>query len=372
MKDRIQQLKALKNERRAGAVSSEMHAKGRSALLEAISVDESEKKQTSPWYVSFSFARSFANEFITQPVTAFASIAIIVLGSMTTVSASSNSLPGDPLYGLKIATERAQLQVVSADRRAILHTELAERRLNELAELTRNPNSQPELIANTVNALREQIQQAKQEAKRADGRDSNISQLSEVTNRLDKIAENTIKEVTSSPETAREIVEATKEASDSVIESTVTSHEQNESNELSRNELQEMFRERYTALKNREAVNLGRLSVIESSPDRSEVVTLNEVRSLKADIALATDKINQSLSLAAAGGFRDAFEILSTADKTLLYIEEIIAEKESLLIEFVNTRVAEEVEKILEEKASAEENQNEIEGENSEANQNIE
>lgn len=355
MKDRIEQLKAIKNERRAGAVSSEMHAKGRAALLEAISVDESENKKANSWFVSFSFARSFAGEFMAQPATALASVVLIVLGSMTTVSASSNSLPGDPLYGLKIATERAQLQVVSSDRRAVLHTELAERRLSEIAELSRDPESEPELIQNTVNALRQQVEQAKEEVKKSEGREQAIAQLSEVTTRLDKIAENTAKEVTTNPETAKEIVEATRQASDEVIETTVSAHEQNTSDELNKTELQEIFRERYTALKNREAVNLGRLSVIESAPDRAEVITGTELRSLKSDIEAATADMEDALSLAAAGGFRDAFEILTSADKTLLYIEEVIAEKEGLLIELINVRVAEEAEKIIEEKAAQQE-----------------
>ncbi|MBI2099201.1 hypothetical protein HYT45_02160 [Candidatus Uhrbacteria bacterium] len=81
----------------------------------------------------------------------------IVFGSsVTTVSASLNSVPGDLLYPLKRITEEAQVRLTSnAEAKAELHIEFAGRRVQEVSKITdsnsgnnvsriaRNGNSQP-------------------------------------------------------------------------------------------------------------------------------------------------------------------------------------------------------------------------------------
>jgi uncharacterized protein DUF5667 len=71
-----------------------------------------------------------------RPALAAAAIAIVALGGAT--SAAGSSLPGDALYGLKRGAEDVRLALAFDDlARMRLLSELADRRLDELAEIAR-------------------------------------------------------------------------------------------------------------------------------------------------------------------------------------------------------------------------------------------
>lgn len=72
--------------------------------------------------------------FVLRP--ALAALLIVVLGSYGVVTASASSLPGDPLYIVKVGVERAQL-LMAADphARADLQLQFVERRLREIESL---------------------------------------------------------------------------------------------------------------------------------------------------------------------------------------------------------------------------------------------
>ncbi len=60
----------------------------------------------------------------------------LLVGGLTSAAASGNSLPGDPLYPVKLAVERAQLAVTfDPASRARLHAQFAEVRLSEAQRL---------------------------------------------------------------------------------------------------------------------------------------------------------------------------------------------------------------------------------------------
>jgi hypothetical protein len=60
----------------------------------------------------------------------------LVIGGVTAAAASSNSLPGDPLYGVKLGLERAQLAVtLDSAARARLEVHLTDLRLVEAQQL---------------------------------------------------------------------------------------------------------------------------------------------------------------------------------------------------------------------------------------------
>ncbi|MEA2633911.1 MAG: hypothetical protein QOH92_678 [Chloroflexota bacterium] len=69
---------------------------------------------------------------------AFAGVLAVTLlvGGLTSAAASGNSLPGDPLYPVKLAVERAQLAVAfDPGARARLHAQFADVRLSEAQRL---------------------------------------------------------------------------------------------------------------------------------------------------------------------------------------------------------------------------------------------
>jgi len=89
----------------------------------------------------------------------FLIIGSISSGWVASVSASMNSLPGDTLYSLKIATERAQLAFTGgANNKAKLQVEFAGRRLEEVSKIVENPSSgNVEKVNTAVNNFKEQM-----------------------------------------------------------------------------------------------------------------------------------------------------------------------------------------------------------------------
>ncbi|MEE9398792.1 MAG: DUF4382 domain-containing protein, partial [Dehalococcoidales bacterium] len=89
--------------------------------------------------------------------------AILVLFTLSSgmVAASSNSLPGELLYPVKIATEQTRLVLTpSAEGKAKLHIALAERRMEEMTEMSRR--GQSEQVAKLVPMVVQHLEEAKQ------------------------------------------------------------------------------------------------------------------------------------------------------------------------------------------------------------------
>ena len=76
--------------------------------------------------------------FSRQPVwvTAVAAVLVLLLASSVTVAAAGNSMPDEPLYAVKMATEQVQLALtLSSLNKAELHARLADRRVAEIVYL---------------------------------------------------------------------------------------------------------------------------------------------------------------------------------------------------------------------------------------------
>lgn len=77
-----------------------------------------------------------------RPALALVSVVALVLGSGLSVSASDRALPGDALYGLKIATENVQMALTFNKKEAAkMHVELAGKRVNEVRKIKENSDS---------------------------------------------------------------------------------------------------------------------------------------------------------------------------------------------------------------------------------------
>ncbi len=82
-----------------------------------------------------------------RPVLATFSIVGLVLGSGFSVSASQMALPGDALYGLKIASEKVQVALTFDKKEsAKIHVELAGKRINEIKKIKENTDSDQKKI----------------------------------------------------------------------------------------------------------------------------------------------------------------------------------------------------------------------------------
>lgn len=70
-------------------------------------------------------------------VTAVAAFFILLIATSSTVAASSNAMPDDTLYPVKLATENVRLRFAFSDtKKAELNSEFAERRVDEIIHLT--------------------------------------------------------------------------------------------------------------------------------------------------------------------------------------------------------------------------------------------
>jgi myosin heavy subunit len=100
-------------------------------------------------------------------------LAVIAGGSFMSVSAAERSLPGDFFYGLKLATEQAQLAMTSSkDDKLKLKTEFTTRRVSELKTVAASKDGDPtnnarvkqvaEILKSDLNTLKQQLSDVKQ------------------------------------------------------------------------------------------------------------------------------------------------------------------------------------------------------------------
>lgn len=125
---------------------------------------------------SFSQIRLFVNHFVPAGVTHFfrgplvatlSILAIIFGGSAASVSAAEQSLPGDFLYNLKLATEQARLALTSAkDEKLKLKLEFTSRRGDELKNVAKQTGSKKqdrvvkaaEILKRDLKTVKEQLE----------------------------------------------------------------------------------------------------------------------------------------------------------------------------------------------------------------------
>ena len=143
-----------------------------------------------------------------RPALAAAAIVVLVLAGAT--GAAASSLPGDPLYGLKRAGENVQVALTFDDlARMQLLSELADRRLDELAEVARQrPSAAPtataqyadavERFADALDSLRDGDSDVKRNAAQAlaeAARDKHKPVLEEVKEKVSKDLQPAVQEV---------------------------------------------------------------------------------------------------------------------------------------------------------------------------------
>lgn len=164
MKDKefIRKLKLLKYLRMGGEPARDFVDKNRAILIMQVKntqnvAPQMRGKAEIGFYEIRAFISSLVPVKLTQYVFRPALITFLIIGVISTgwiasVSASMNSLPGDTLYSLKIATERAQLVMAAgANNKAKLQVEFAGRRLEEVSKIVES--SSPEDAAKVTLAV---------------------------------------------------------------------------------------------------------------------------------------------------------------------------------------------------------------------------
>lgn len=282
------------------------------------------------------------SNLISRPLTAGTAVfALLASGWSATVSAAAGSLPGDVLYPVKRVGESAQLTLASLDRRAVLHTEFASRRLEEAEQLQAATEQTEEVRALAVQALQEyqgELQAAASDIALLSTEDAPAAL--EVATEVQQTVEQ-LTTITASPTETVEAVEQTEQVqqvagqiTNSIIKSVVDVHEYS-TTETSERRLKEMFVKRLSSLETRRTFNLHRLDVIQerltanaSLAEVAELPTEDDFKRLRFAIESALNQVPEAMSLFANSGYRQAFRNVEGIEAELLAVERNIAEIE--------------------------------------------
>lgn len=146
-RDIINKLQSLQSLRAGGDPNPVWQREVRDTLVSMAAHDLERAPRTSPFAAQFSFARILMpyrmSHYVLRPV--FVSVIVLGVafgGFATSVSASYKSLPGDILYGVKLAAEGAQVRLAGdAQAKVELTVEFAGRRVTEVTKIIERPAS---------------------------------------------------------------------------------------------------------------------------------------------------------------------------------------------------------------------------------------
>lgn len=340
------QLRAAQNRPAAGGFAVERQAAAKRSLMLAIGADASEVSAEPVVNLKTRYLVWLSHSFISRPVAiGAAGFVLAVSGLMTTVNAAQRSLPGDVLYTVKLINERAQLQLATLDRKAVLHTEFAEHRLREVTQLQSDTSGRDTgLVAQTMNAYTQEVTSANQNLRelQASGNVTTVATASEVQQNLvalDSTITNTVGPATSSAESiAVTSAQATTQvAQDDSVSVAVEAHS-GTSSEQSTRELNDMFLRQFAAIGTRKTFDIHRIAVVRSSLETHTetlgtlgIMTESDLRRLERSINIAVADVAPAMDVFTAGDYQSAFDALKRAESVLRGIEATIADAETAI-----------------------------------------
>lgn len=284
-------------------------------------------------------------ESISTPITVLAAMVVIVFGGFMTTVNAAQSLPGEALYSVKLATEKAQLKLASVEHKAVLHTEFAGRRLDEAGALNAsNDPAKTAQIKRTLDAYRLEVTQAAENVRTLlNEKSTETMQVASAVDRqmsvLNAEIDTRVQESETNTLDIEDAKKATQTVSNSVVNVMMEEHETTSSEKLSE-DIEKSFNTKLAEVKKQQSMVLGRLARID------QVVTVNEDLHIEGIIQLRfaaneTSELMRSASdFAVAGGYRAAFEDLKTVDDRLSQIANRIVAMEIVTTEFfVNQKI---------------------------------
>ena len=342
----LAELKSLRTTQRAGVFSASKKEAIKQTVLEAIGHEERMVVQSTD---RTAFIRWFTMDLISAPLATTAAIFVFVLGGwLTTVNAASNSLPGDTLYGLKLVTEQAQLQLASLEDRAVLHTEFAQRRLSEAVAIGNSQDPEKDTyVSTTLQAYKQEMSLAEgdlrelsqsgsdQAAQIASTIDQNISQLNSVIDTSIASTTNTESQAAS----VTEVKDANDAASQAVVDALVDAHDAQPEAQIV--DIQKVFRDALADVEKRQTFDLGRIAKIRTAVlahptiDQSTLPQEKTLVAFEAEISAVTVDVPNAMDALAAGGSRTAFDKLASMKAKLKEIESRIAAQEILVTQAI-------------------------------------
>ena len=336
------QLRAAASQPKAGGFSVEQKLVAKRRMLTSIGADLAE----SPVSLRTKYLIWVSQSFISRPVTiGVAGVVLAVSGLMTTVQAAQQSVPGDSLYTVKLINEQAQLQLASLDRKAVLHTEFASNRLNEVTKLQSDSSiTNTDLVTKTMNAYTSEVASANKNLQelQVSGNTATIATASQVQQNLASLNSSITATVTatSSPEESAAVTSAqttTQTVQDNSVAVAVQAH-QDITTEQSTADLQAMFTSQFTAIGARKTFDLHRITMIRVALTANAsvlgslaIIAESDLSRLERSINIAVADVASSSDQFHSGDYRGAFDVLKRSSSLLRGIESTIADAETTI-----------------------------------------
>ena len=197
------------------------------------SADTSDIKHGFRDYLEF-YLWDFSHQML-KPVASFAVFVFLVAGGWVgVVNASMGTLPGDPLYNVKLGMEKAQLALATSDsQRASLRTEFTSRRLDEmvaLAAASSTPSNQAQ-FAMAVDRAKQDVSDISASLADDGKTTPQTTELAKAVGRKADVYVNTVE--TSNPALSKDVQKKVQEVKDildktkdQAVEVIITAHEQ--------------------------------------------------------------------------------------------------------------------------------------------------
>ncbi|MFZ2681938.1 MAG: DUF5667 domain-containing protein [Patescibacteria group bacterium] len=366
----LKQLKQLKHEPRFATMNAQAVAKSWDRIAAAIGAQEpAAQPLPSAAVMYFEYLKWNLGKYLSKPAMAGAfSVVVIASGWMTTVRAA-DSLPGQRLYSVKMITEKAQLKLASLDRKAVLHTEFAGRRLQEASDLQDASEdilvSAP-LVKEAIAAYKQEVASAGENLRQLkdEGSETVLATATSVQRQLqanDSNIDNVVAD-SDSPEATQDALDAkivTQEVSGAATTIAVEVHEELPS-DLSAYELKQMFKSGLGQIEARQRFDLERIEVIRAaladesvSYDSYNVPTDADLLAFEYPIVAVDSLLSHAMSSFGIGGYRSAFATLREIDDSLLGIEAQLAQIEITIMTARQQPIVVEAEPVTDTKAES-------------------
>lgn len=276
-----------------------------------------------------------AEHSLARPLTVVAtSFTLVFTGWVAALNASANTVPGDFLYPVKLATEQIQLSLANDTQRARLHTEFASRRLEEVAEITSSSRDGKDVrVREAVDGFKQEIasasaglgqiasQNAEDGVEIAKAVDRRVDEFSAMVQQSD--SDPTLADNQDQVQAAIPDVEQTQEQ---VAEVMIASHEATPQPETAAY-LQSSFKSDLTGIQTGMDTTSGRLTAIQSVLDTEKVdgadayeASIKEARTILAGFG---PDITEAMNTFAAGGYRGSLAVIAKLKTDLATVEDL-------------------------------------------------
>lgn len=304
----------------------------RQALFDRLHIQEEDIAAAYTLRDYFEYVQWRIGQTVLQPaMVGFSSLLIVVGGWMTSVSASEDALPGEFLYGIKIANEQAKLTLASSDeRRAELHLEFADRRLEEVTAINASDDEDKAgRVQVAVQSFQHEVDEVQNvmNAMVENGEDATPVAVA-LENKTNEYA------TTIDPSVVETVIEDVSQASDAAVDVLVTSVEVLPESPA-KEDLQRAFQNDMREIDTRVKLALGRIAVIEEIVATGDATIPEDVdlHAFELDLYATDEQISEAMNLLAAGGYRTAFEILDEIEVLLRDVEQQVIALEFSIIE---------------------------------------